>query len=446
MLLDRKAAQRVVDQTLAETKTLKGAEVEVTLTVIRAANTRFARSEITSTGDSEDTALDIDVAYGKRHASVTVNQLAPTSLREAVARAGALARIAPEDPEQMPLLPPQTEPVSAPRWDNATAALDTGARARAAGQAIAAGRERGVDVAGFFSHHASMTILGNSAGLRTALQSTEAALSMTARTTDGAGSGWAGLQSIKAGELDAAALAHTAIEKAVRSQKPRQLQPGKYQVVLEPAAVGELLAFLIGALGARQADEGRSFFAKPGGGSKIGDKIFGESVRLTSSPADPLAPADPHDGDGMPVAPTAWIENGVLKNLHYTRYWAAKQGKTAMGHPSRFHLHGGRAASIDELVKGIDRGVLVTRFWYIRSLDPQTVLCTGLTRDGVFLVEKGEIVGPVNNFRFNESPVKMLANVEAMTEATWRTPASASLRVPAIRTAEFNLASTSEAV
>jgi len=446
LLLDRKAAQRVIDQTLSEAKALKGAEAEVTLAVTRAANTRFARSEITSTGDSDDTTLDVHVAYGKRHASVTVNQLDPSSVKQAVARAAALARIAPEDPERMPALPPQAEPASAPRWDNATAALDAGARARAAGQAIAAGRERGVEVAGFFSHQASMTLLGNSAGLRTALQATEAGLSMTARTADGTGSGWAGLQSIKARELDAAALAHAAVEKSVRSQKPHRLEAGKYQVVLEPAAVADLLAFLTGALGARQADEGRSFFARPGGGSKIGEKIFGESVTLTSSPADPLAPADPHDDEGMPVAATTWIENGVLANLHYTRYWAAKQGKTAMGRPSRYHLHGGKSASIDELVKGIGRGVLVTRFWYIRSLDPQTLLCTGLTRDGVFLVEKGEIVGPVNNFRFNESPVKMLANVEAMTKATWRTPADVMLRVPAIRTAEFNLASTSEAV
>ena len=446
MLLDRKAAQRVVDQTLAEAKGLKGADAEVTLTVTRAANTRFARSEITSTGDSDDTTLDVHVAYGKRHANVTVNQLDAASLRTAVARAAALARIAPEDPERMPALPPQTEPASAPRWDDATAALDTGARARAAGQAISAAQEKGVDVAGFFSHQASVSLLGNSAGLRAAVQGTEAGLSMTARTKDGTGSGWAGLQSIKAGELDAAALAHAAVDKGVRSAKPRHLDAGKYQVVLEPAAVAELLAFTTRALGARQADEGRSFFAKPGGGSKIGEKLFGDMVTLTSSPADPLAPADPHDAEGMPVAPTTWIEKGVLRNLHYTRYWAAKQGKTAMGQASRYPLHGGQAASVDELVKGIDRGVVVTRFFYIRILDPQTILCTGLTRDGVFLVEKGEIVAPVNNFRFNESPVKMLAAVEAMTKQTWRTPADVSLRVPALRTAEFNLASTSEAV
>ena len=303
-----------------------------------------------------------------------------------------------------------------------------------------------VDVAGFFEHEASLSILGTTAGLRAASLATEAELSMTARTPDGTGSGWAGRSAIFAAELDAGALARVAVDKGVRSQKPRRLEPGRYTVVLEPAAVGELLRFLSMALSARNADEGRSFFARPGGGSKIGDKIFHDGVTLTSDPADALAPADSFDGDGQPVAATTWIENGVVTNLYYTRYWAAKQGKKPMGAPSRRHLHGGSAASIEELVRGVDRGVLVTHFFYIRMLDPQTLVATGLTRDGVFLIDKGEIVGPVQNFRFNESPVKMLANADAMTRETVRTPAAPELRVPAIRTSDFNLASISEAV
>ena len=446
MPLDRKAAQRAVEQALAEGKKLAGADVQVTCTGLRAANTRFARGDITSTGDSDDSILDVSVGYGKRHASVSTNQLDPASMRAAVGRAASLARIAPEDPERLPLLGPQTDPHAASRWDAATAGLEAIARARAAGQMLDAAAAKNVQLAGFYEHEARMSVLGNSAGLRASDEATSASLSCTARTTDGTGSGWAGLDSHRASELDAGKLARAAIDKGLRSQSPKRLEPGRYTVVLEAGAVAELMQFMIGAFAARLADEGRSFFARRGGGNRIGDKLFHESVTITTDPADPLAPAVPHDGEGMPVKATTWIDKGVLASLHHSRYWAQKQGKTANGFPSLYHLRGGQAASVEELVRGVDRGVLVTHFFYIRMVDPQTLLTTGLTRDGVFLVEKGEIVGPVNNFRFNESPAVMLANLEAMTRDTWRTPASNALRVPALRTAGFNLASISDAI
>jgi predicted Zn-dependent protease len=202
------------------------------------------------------------------------------------------------------------------------------------------------------------------------------------------------------------------------------------------------LTFLSGSLNARRADEGRSFFARPGGGTRIGDKLFPASITLRTDPADAQLAVAPFDREGLPRAPTTWIEQGTVRALAYDRYWAKKQGKPATGQPAGWILDGG-TASRDELVKGVARGVLITRCWYLRWLDPQTILVTGLTRDGVFLIEHGAIVRPVNNFRFNESPVQMLARCDAMSPAVLT---EGNVRVPALRTHDFNLASISEAV
>ncbi len=266
-------------------------------------------------------------------------------------------------------------------------------------------------------------------------------LGASAPGTDGTGSGWGGGTGHRAGDLDAAGLAKIAVDKAKASAKPTKLAPGRYTVVLEPAAVSDLFSWLTGSLGARRADEGRSFFSKPGGGSRVGEKLFPDWVTVKSDPTDPQLTSRPFDGEGVAVAPTSWIDKGTVKALTYSRYWAQKMNKQATGNPSGWILEGGKATR-DELIKGVKRGVLITRFWYLRSLDPQTILVTGLTRDGVFLIENGAVTRPVTNFRFNESPVHMLAKCDAMTPAT----ISQWIRVPALRTHEFNLASVSEAV
>ncbi len=212
------------------------------------------------------------------------------------------------------------------------------------------------------------------------------------------------------------------------------------------AAGGELLGFLLDALDARAADEGRSFFSRPGGGTKLGHDQFNAAVTLRSDPTSGRTPGSPWDGEGLPLAPVTWIDKGKLTALNYSRYWAKRQGKVPTGNHGTFVLEGGLATQA-ELLEGVKRGVLITRFWYTRWVDPQSVLITGLTRDGVFLVENGEVVAPVNNFRFNESPVTMLNNADALTKETVRVvDPGRDLRVPSLRTEGFNLASVSEAV
>jgi predicted Zn-dependent protease len=249
-----------------------------------------------------------------------------------------------------------------------------------------------------------------------------------------------------AADIDAGALAKTAIEKGTASAKPRPLEPGHYTVVFEPAAVAELLTFLVNALDARRADEGRSFFAKAGGGNRLGEKMLADAVTLESNPFDPETAGAPFDGDGLPLAPTKWFDRGTLSALRYSRYWAAQKGVKPTGFHATVKLWGGTAARQEDLYTGVKKGLLVTRFWYTRWLDPKAMLITGLTRDGVFLIEDGKVTAPVQNFRFNESPINMLKNVDAMTQRTWRMPGNGIWRVPALRTNDFNMASVSAAV
>jgi predicted Zn-dependent protease len=244
------------------------------------------------------------------------------------------------------------------------------------------------------------------------------------------------------GDLDFAAVAKRAVDRAERSAQPRRLDPGKYTVILEPAAVASLLEPLQGSLSAREADEGRSFFSRPGGGNRTGEKLFSDKVTIVSDPASPLSPAQPFDADGLPLRPTTWIDKGVVKELVWSRAWARKQGREPIGAPSSFIVLGG-SSTVEEMVKSTDKGILVTRFFYVRSVDPRTMMLTGLTRDGTFWIEKGEIAYPVNNFRFNESPVTLFANTELLS-----TPVrmGEGIVVPAIKATGFNMASVSAAV
>jgi predicted Zn-dependent protease len=435
-------ARRVLDVVFREVKAYPGAASTAGVETRRHAHTRFARGEVTQAGEIEDAVLKVQVGFGKRHAQVTTNQLDPAGVKAAVGRAARLARVAPEDKEHMPPLGPQRYRRTPSAVDAALGRFDAAARAETVGRCLAAAGGD-VTLAGFIEAEVTSHTLGSSAGLLAEGEESRTELTMTARTAGG--SGWAGARSHRA-DLAAEALARAAVEKARRSQQPRSLEPGRYTVVLEPAAVAELLLFLVRAFPARAADEGRSFFAKKGGGNKIGEKLYAEAVTLVSDPADAGAPGLPFDEEGLPRGPETWIENGVQKQLLVTRYWAEKTGGRPTAAPHLFHLRGGEAASTEELVKGTKRGLLVTRFWYSRWLDPQSALVTGLTRDGTFLIENGEIVAPVQNFRWNESAAAILRNVEAMTRESVVTPMSERVRVPAMRVGGFNMASVSEAV
>jgi predicted Zn-dependent protease len=278
-------------------------------------------------------------------------------------------------------------------------------------------------------------------------RSTNANYTLTVRTNDGTGSGWAGAEDPDWTKINFAEVANRAIEKAKLSRNPVAIEPGRYTVILEPQAVGDLVQLMGFSLAARAADEGRSAFTKQGGGNKIGEKIVDERVTIFSDPQDPQLLGQPFDGQGLPLARQVWVENGTLKQLFYSRFWAQKQGKEATGGPNTIKMVGG-TTSMDDMIKSTERGILVTRLWYLRQVDPRTILFTGLTRDGTFLIENGKLSKAIKNFRFNESPLFLLNNLQAIGPSVRLagTEAGGPIVMPAIKAKDFNFTSLSDAV
>jgi predicted Zn-dependent protease len=267
------------------------------------------------------------------------------------------------------------------------------------------------------------------------------------RTEDGSGSGWVGRNLDDVDKFNAGEDIRTAVRKAKSSSGAKALEPGKYTVILEPAAAAGLISFMMGYFDARQADEGRSFLSKKGGGNKIGEQVYDPRVNFHSDPADPDIPVLPWDEDGLPRQKRQIVENGKVVALDYSRYWAQKNGKPAVAQSGNLIMSGGDKSTAD-LVRGTQKGVLVTRTWYIRMVDPQTVLLTGLTRDGTFYIENGEIKYPVKNFRFNESPVIMLNNIEELGKPI-RVQGDESniiMMIPPMKLRDFTFTSLSDAV
>lgn len=444
MPLEPKEAAAALADVLARVKKLDPkAEVTASLFSRRYAHTRFARNEVTTSGESDESGLSVNVALGKRHAGATTNQLDPASVGALVARVLALARVAPEDPEVMPVLGAQKVPPSA-AFDDAAAKLTAGQRADAAKVTIETAKSKGLVIAGFIEHFGGVSALATSAGFASQQKLSFVEMTTTARTPDGSGSGWAGFTSRKGGELDAAKLAAVACEKAALSKTPRKLDAGRYTVLLEPAAAGELMGWLYESLDARSADEGRSFYSKPGGGTRVGETLLSPRVTLSSNPGSPLTPGVTVDGDGLPLPGLTWVEKGTVRALRTSRYWAKKQGLKPTGLYQGCMLDAG-TDKLEAMLAGIKRGVLITRFWYSNWVDPQTLTVTGLTRDGTFLVEDGKVVSAVNNFRFNESVAKVFERCDALSDSAPNV-GGPERRCPAVRTHEFNLASVSDAV
>jgi predicted Zn-dependent protease len=442
--MTRQEMQAIVDKVVRWSHA-DGVEVNVNSSVT--ANTRFAANQLSTSGSVEDANVVVQSTFGAKHAVVTSNDFSDESLRRLVTQSEALARLAPDDPENMPPLGPQTYvPVNA--YFESTANLSPGDRVRAAQTALELTRAAGdLAAAGFIVTQANAGVIGNKAGLFAYHRNTDANYTLTVRTADGTGSGWAAADVQDWTELDFRGVAQRAVDKARASRNPVAIEPGRYTVILEAQAVGDLVQLLAFALDARSADEGRSPFTREGGGTKIGERIADERVTIFSDPQDPQLLAQPFDGNGMPLGRQVWVENGILRQLFYSRFWAQRQNKTATGFPSSVKLEGG-TETVDELIASTERGVLVTRLWYLRQVDPRTILYTGLTRDGTFLIENGRISKSVRNFRFNDSPLFMLNNLDTLgrAERLAGTESGGDIVMPAIKVHDFNFTSLSEAV
>ena len=405
-------------------------------------NVRFARNDISTAGIVDDTSLGVSVAFGKRVGTASINEFDDAALERVVRRAEDLARLAPENPEFMPAVGKQTyRPTD--MYSEATAALTPEARAAIAEASIAPCRGKGLIAAGFLEDGASFFAHANSNGNFGYQRATVADYTCTVRTEDGRGSGWVGSNVKDIAEFDAAREVAIAMRKAAASVEAQALEPGKYTVILEPAAVSGLVSFMFNFFDARSADEGRSFLSKQGGGNKIGEQIMDPRVNIYTDPWHPVVPAMPWDGAGLPREKVKIIDGGKVANLQYSRYWANKQGKPETAGWGNVIMEGG-TKSTAQLIAETDRGILVTRTWYIRMVDPQTVLLTGLTRDGTFYIENGQLKYPIKNFRFNESPVIMLNNIDELGRSV--RVEDGGLMVPSMKVRDFTFTSLSDAV
>ena len=411
--------------------------------------TRTALNRVTTAAATENVSIQITSVFGKRVASVDTNRLENASLERAVRDSEALAKIAPENPEYLPELGPQRY-AEVDGYYASTGDLTTESRASAASLAIKAADTAKFIAAGFIDVNAGSQTVATSNGLFAYHSGTGVASTLTVRTPDGLSSGWAGDEGADWSTIESNRIAQDAVRKCRDWRGKTALDAGKYEVVLEPTAVGMLMVRMMNVFDARQADEGRSFFSKRGGGNRLGEKLFDERITIVNDPAEKNAEMSPFTPPGLPIQREVWVDKGILKSLSYSRFWANRQGVPPKPNASNLIVSGGDA-SVDDLIKATRRGVLITRFWYIRPLNPRIVSVTGLTRDGTFLIENGKITRPVTNFRFNQSLTELLANVEMLGRPT-RVCASEDssvgppIVVPALKVKDFYLSSVSDAI
>ena len=449
MLLNEKEARAVTAKLLGYTKA-DDASVGVSSEIY--SHLRFAANAFQTSGRRENMTANVTVWIDKKRGAASTNDLDDASLRAAVEEAERLARLAPVDREYLPTLSLQTYK-PAEGFAQAAADIPLQTRARVVGDIIDASTKAGVISAGFHQAQATASATATKNGNFSFQRDSLVSLAMTSRTADGTASGYFMRSHFDPARLDTARISREAIRRALDSRNPRTLEPGAYPVILEPQAVADLLSFFAFGFDARSAEEGRSPFSLPGGKTRVGEKVFDERINILSDPWRADLPGSQSAQAGLPAQVVYLVRNGTVENLTYSRFWAQqRQRQPTPGPVNTIMESSAPPVSVEEMIKATPRGLLVSRFWYIRSTDPRTQSLTGLTRDGVWYVEGGRVQYPVRNFRFNQSVIQMLApgNVE-MIGVPERVGSSegqggnASL-LPALKLKSFNFTSQSEAV
>lgn len=440
-MLTKEQMQKIAEKALSFTAF---PECSISLSSTEDAFIRFALNGVTTSGFVANQSLGISVSKDGKSGATSVDDFDDKAIREAVQRAEQVALISPANPEAVPPVGPQKyAPVD--NFVESTARARNPVMAPHVLAVINAAKAKGLVAAGYFERSAGHYATANKAGNFGFGRTTDAFLSSTIRNPAGTSSGWASQPAVRIEDISGETVGRIASEKCLKWKDPVKLEPGKYTVVLEPTAVGDLVPMLGFSMQARAAEEGRSFLSKKGGGTQAGDKLFPEFITLRSDPFHKLYPGLPWGAGALPAKPIAWIENGVVKNLFYDRYWAMKSGKEPTPSPANLILDGG-TKGLEEMIASVDRGLLVTRFWYIRMVNGQTVQLTGLTRDGLFLIEEGKVTKPVVNFRFNESPVRMLQNTIAMGTPVRTRGGESGMVAPPMVVKDFPFTSISDAV
>ncbi|HXQ43717.1 MAG TPA: metallopeptidase TldD-related protein [Acidimicrobiales bacterium] len=461
------AASEVIERALSSSR---GTGCVVVVTDGSEADVRFANNTTTTNGLRRDRRVTVvsfrDAGPGPGSGGVSVgvaSRSGAVDVDELVRASEADADGASPADDAAPLVEGLA---GSPTFDDPPATTDRAALdgvVRSLADAFGRARGAGHILAGFASHRVDTTFLGSSTGLRLRHAQPAGTLQLVARSADGTRSSWAGAGTSWFDDVEIDALHDRLVRRLAWAERQVDLPAGRYETLLPPDAAADLMVVLSQALSGRDAEDGRSAFSAPGGGTRLGETLSSLPFTLRSDPAEPgiesapfvVATASGTDqsvfDNGLPVGPTAWILDGRLRALEYHRAAAARTGTVATPPGDNLVLElPGATDSLDDLIATTERGLLLTCLWYIREVDPVTLLVTGLTRDGVYLVEDGDVVGAVNNFRFNESPIDVLARttdagraVRALSRewGDWQSRTA----MPALRVADFNMSSVSPA-
>ncbi len=429
--------ESVIKQSQAE-------DVFVSLSSQESALSRFSENQISQNIQKNKFDLTITSYFGKRSASASTTELDPDTIAQTLRRCEDLARFAPEDPEWVELLAPQTYEARQPAFDLATADLSPLARGEIVQQVCTLSEKAGIEGSGTFSTNASLQAIANSAGLRGCDRNTRTDFSFTARQDNG--SSWSQITAWGVEQLPIIETTEQVIKKAIASRNPQEVKPGDYTVIFEPSAMAGLLPWVVWNMDARAADEGRSFMSRTDNsgqpmGNRVGEKLFSPLVQIQRNPAHSLLQSGRFFGNGLGNSYLEVVRDGIPQTLSYNRYWAQQQGQEPNGSLFPIVMDGGEQ-TIDDLIAETERGILVTRAWYVRYVNPRTLEVTGMTRDGTFWIEEGKIAHPIKNLRFNQSLPGMLKNLEAVG-VTKRCGASV---IPTCKVNNFHFSSITDSI
>jgi predicted Zn-dependent protease len=452
-MLDHSRAQQIFDKVK---KFSSVSEVEVIFSSTNFSLTRFANNTIHQNVSEVNEVASIRVAFDGKTARATTNRFDDDGLKRSVQSAESIAKAQETDPDLLPMASAAdgtgTEPPS--RWFDQTAALTPADRAEGVAKIVNAAKKNKLVTAGIFSSSQSAEAVVNSKGLSVYHRQTSAEVSITMLADSS--SGWQKANSPDIRNIDPVRLAEIAAQKARDSRSPQELPPGKYTVILEPAAVLDLVGFMFWDFGGLAILDQRSFL-----NNRIGSKLFGENITIVDDVFHPLQSNAAFDGEGVRRSRVNLVEKGVIRNIVYARGTAEKMRKsefkdkageirvTGHGFPlpnemgeaptNIVFLTPGSEQTVEQMIAGTERGILITRLWYIREVDPYEKILTGMTRDGTFLVEGGKVKQGLRNFRFNQSLIEMLNSVEAMGHAVRASGEEAfDMVVPAMKIRDFN--------
>jgi PmbA protein len=440
-LLHERELRRIIDTVLRLAKSTGAEETEVHVDEVADALTRFANNAIHQNVAEHGLTVSIRTVADGRTARATMNRVDEDSLRSAIEASLSLAHSQPKNPHLLSM-PAKQRYRTVNRLIKPTAALSAEARARAVRRACDLAVKNGQVAAGIYSNGQSQSALGNSRGLFAAYRETHSEFSITVQ--EGPAASWAKANSADVRAFDPQKLAARACQKAHLAVDARELSPGRYTVILEPAAVLDLVGFLFYDFAATALEDKRSCL-----NDRMGKQLFGQNITIADDAYHRLQQGAPFDGEGLPRQKVLLVDRGIPRNLVYSRHAAKAANKQPTGHgfalpneygeaPMNLVFTGGDS-SVERMVASTDRGLLVTRLWYIREVDPYEKVMTGMTRDGLYLVENGLVTGAVRNFRFNQSLIEMLSNVELLGPAVRATGEEAfEMVVPAMKVRDFH--------